>query len=122
MHRTFDLLVNGDAAVLDHYKAAVQRWKEIWQRPQSNSMYALASLLSSEQTWFETNCGGRSLGQEIMVISGFAILYTPQDGSREEKQARMLFDAFQSSSCSVEVKFGAEWVASTYDLIDSTTY
>lgn len=57
-----------------------------------------------------------------MVVAGFAMLYSEESGFKSEKQARLLYDAFQSSMCSVEVKFMAERVAESYDLIDSSTY
>jgi hypothetical protein len=122
MHYTFEFLVKGDSDVLAYYKNAVHRWNEIWQRPQAKDLTSMAHLLSNEQSWFEQNCGGRWVGQEIMIVSGFAMLYSPKIGFEDESQARFLYDAFQSSMCSVEVKFGAERVAESYDLIDSTTY
>jgi hypothetical protein len=69
--------------------------------------------------WFEANCGGRWVGQEVMVVSGLAGLYSSETGfDRNEKRARLLYDAFQSSYCSVEVKSIAEEVARSYDLLD----
>lgn len=56
-----------------------------------------------------------------MVVSGLAGLYTSAAGfDNKLPQARLLFDAFQSSYCSVEVKSIAEEVARSYDLLDAS--
>src|SRR5690348_12272750 len=104
MHYTIELLVNGDPQVGDYYRLAVQRWKEIWARPEAGDLTNMASLLSSEQMWFERHCGTRWVGQEIMVVSGIGMLYTTQAGfGQNAGRARFLYDAFQRSYCSIEV-------------------
>jgi len=80
MHHTVELLINGDRKVNDYYRAAVEHWKEIWARSESKDVYGLADLLTDEQAWFEQHCGGSRVGQEVMVVSGFAMLYTTQAG------------------------------------------
>jgi hypothetical protein len=53
-----------------------------------------------------------------MVVSGLAGLYNTATGfDGNEKRASLLYDAFQSSYCSVEVKSIAEEVARSYDLL-----
>ena len=119
MHHTIELLVNGDLHLGDHYRRAVARWKEIWCRPEAGDIVDLATMLSNEQMWFEHNCGGRWVGQEIMVVSGIGMLYTTQagfDGNAE--RARLLYDAFQRSYCSLEVKGIARDVAKSYSLLE----
>jgi hypothetical protein len=122
MHYTFDMLIHGDEDVLRYYRNAVEKWREIWAHQDSKDTATFAQRLSSEQFWFEQNCGTRWVGQEIMVVSGFAVLYSIETGFRNENKARHLYAAFQASTCSVEVKFTAERVAESYDLIDSTSY
>ena len=111
MHYTYEFLVKGDGAIIQHYQNAVAHWNEIWGRKESQDLKSMAHMLSSQQFWFEQNCGGRWVGQEIMVVTGFAMLYSQEAGFIDEKKARFLYDAFQSSMCSVEVKFITEQVA-----------
>lgn len=64
---------------------------------------------------------GRWVGQEVMVVSGLAGLYTTATGfDGRLDRARLLYDAFQSSYCSIEVKSIAEKVARSYDLLDAS--
>jgi len=119
MHYTVELLVSGDQNVNDYYHAAVGRWKEIWSQPDSKDVVSLATLLSSEQFWFERHCGTRWVGQEIMVVSGIGMLYSTAAGFDDKAdQARLLYDAFQRSYCSIEVKSIARRVAESYGLLE----
>jgi hypothetical protein len=119
MHYTVELLVRGDRNVSEFYRAAVGRWKEIWSRPNVKDVVYLATTLSDEQLWFERNCGGRWIGQEIMVVSGIGLLYSTGAGFEDKAdRARLLYDAFQRSYCSVEVKSIAREVAESYGLLE----
>jgi hypothetical protein len=119
MHYTVEHLVSGDENIVVYYRRAVEHWKEIWQRPEAKELACLASLLSSEQLWFEHNCGTRWVGQEIMVVSGIGMLYTTREGfGRNARKARMLYDAFQQSYCSIEVKGISRDVAVSYNLLE----
>jgi hypothetical protein len=119
MHYTVELLVNGDSNVGEYYRLAVERWKEIWAQPDSGNLARLATRLSNEQMWFEQKCGTRWVGQEIMVVSGFGMLYTTAAGFDQNiERARLLYDAFQQSYCSIEVKGIARDVAASYDLLE----
>jgi hypothetical protein len=121
MHYSIEMVVRGQAEVIDYYRLAAERWREIWGRPEASQLEKLARMLQGEQMWFERNCGGRWIGQEIMVVSGLAGLYSTATGfDRNEKRARLLYDAIQSSFCSVEVKSIAEEVARAYDLLDTS--
>ncbi|CAI8810759.1 hypothetical protein [Priestia megaterium] len=40
---------------------------EIWNDPQSETSEGLSRILSNRQLTFEERCGGRPLGQEVMV-------------------------------------------------------
>src|ERR1700722_7386276 len=118
MQYTIGLLVNGERDVLEYYRLAVDRWKQIWSRPESSDLVSLATMLSNEQMWFEQNCGSRRVGQEIMVLSGFGMLYTAQTGfDGQEEGARLLYDAFQRSFCDLEVKGIARDMAVFYGLL-----
>ncbi|OJW07000.1 MAG: hypothetical protein BGO49_27525 [Planctomycetales bacterium 71-10] len=121
MRYSLELLVRGEESIVVHYRKAASHWREIWSRPESGSLSSLASLLTSEQSWFEKNCGGRWVGQEVMVVSGLVGLYETESGFNGGlPRARLLYDAFQSSYCSVEVKSIAEEVARSYDLLDAS--
>ena len=121
MHYSMEMLIQGKSEVVGFYRTAADRWREIWSRRESRDLPSLAKLLTSEQLWFEHNCGGRWVGQEVMVVSGLAGLYTTEAGFDDKLPlARLLYDAFQSSYCSVEVKSIAEEVARSYDLLDAS--
>jgi hypothetical protein len=121
MHYSLELLVQGKSEVVSFYQAAAEHWREIWSREESNDLASLADLLTSEQRWFERHCGGRWVGQEVMVVSGLAGLYTTESGFDDNlPRARLLYDAFLSSYCSVEVKSMAEKVARSYDLLEAS--
>ncbi len=71
--------------------------------------------------WFETNCGGRYVGQEIMVISGIARFYSTMLGFEANDDldtARKIYRAIQKSYCSMEVKGHADTVAKSYGLLE----
>ncbi|MGO8752056.1 MAG: hypothetical protein ACLQNE_39455 [Thermoguttaceae bacterium] len=121
MHYSVEMLVRGRAEVVEYYRVAAERWGEIWHRPDAHDLARLSKMLSSEQMWFERNCGGRWVGQEVMVVSGLAGLYSTEVGFDDRlEQARLLYDAFQTSFCSVEVKSIAEEVARSYDLLNES--
>jgi hypothetical protein len=121
MHYSVELLVRGDPAIVEYYRTAAHHWQGIWAKEESRNFELLAKLLTAEQDWFERHCGGRWLGQEVMVVSGLAGLYTTAAGFNHNlERARRLYDAIQSSFCSVEVKSIAEEVAKSYDLLDSS--
>jgi hypothetical protein len=121
MHYSLEMLVRGRGEVIGYYEAAASHWREIWSRQESGDLASFAKLLQSEQMWFERNCGGRWIGQEIMVVSGIVGLYTTANGFDSNLgRARLLYDAFLSSYCSIEVKSIAEEVARSYDLLDAS--
>ena len=117
MHYTIERLLNGDTSLVEHYQSAAKRWKEILATPEAREVASLATLLKSHQMWFERNAGGRWPGQEAMVVSGFGMLYSTESGFQGNyKLAQMLAQAFEASSCSMEVKSIARQVARLYDL------
>jgi hypothetical protein len=123
MRHSLDMLVHGRAEVVDYYRAAAARWQEIWGSKQAEKMETLARVLARDQAWFEEHCGGERIGQEVMVVSGFAGLanaetYSGFDDNRE--RARLLFNAFRISACSINVKAIAEEVVRFYGLFDSS--
>jgi hypothetical protein len=119
MQYTVERLVHGDEQLIEYYREAVKRWGEIWSRPESRDLVRLATSLSDEQFWFEQNCGGRWIGQEIMVVSGFGSLYTTAAGfDQNAERARRLYNAFQRGYCSIEIKAIAREVATSYGVLE----
>ena len=109
--------MSGDRNVATYFESAKHRWIELIQ---SNSLVEdLARTLSSEQFWFETNCGGRWAGQEIMVISGIAQFYSLDEGfGGRRHKALDIYNAFMRSQCSLEVKGEADRIAKSYFLFE----
>lgn len=119
MRYTIEELLDNDSQLLNYYAKAKERWLDIIQRPSAEDMDKLASVLTVEQIWFENNCGGREIGQEIMAVVGIAQFYTTQSGfSGNYKKARRVYDAFWRSYCSLEVKSHAKQIAKDYDLLE----
>lgn len=119
MNYTIEHLIDGDENVLIFYKNAKERWDKILSENVDCSSDELAKVLSSEQFWFEQNCGSRWVGQEIMVITGIAQFYTTARGfDYNRDKALLVYEAFMKSYCSIEVKGAAEDVAKNYYLIE----
>lgn len=117
MRQSIAMLLRGQAEVVDYYRRASERWQQIWSRPESDDWEKLADIIQDEEAWFERNCGGRWLGQEIMVVSGIGGLYSLEGGSdTKREQARRLYDAFQISYCSLALKSIADDMARLYRL------
>ena len=116
-HLTIENLLANNSEILTHYQNALRLWDEIWQDINSENVEGLADLLTNRQGRFEQQCHDRWLGQEIMVWSGFSMLYDTNFGFAEnETRARRLKDAFSRSYCSGEVKGSAIRVAESYHL------
>lgn len=117
MHSVINLLMSGNHNVVDYFELAKERWNEL---NQSNySVEDLAKKLSSEQFWFETNCGGRWEGQEVMVISGITQFYSLGEGFGDRKHKALdIYNAFMRSQCSLEVKGEADRIAKSYFLFE----
>jgi hypothetical protein len=123
MHYTVEMLVKGDPQLAEYYRRAVERWKQVWARPEAKDRFELATLLTDEQTWFEENCGSRALGQEIMVVAGFGMLYSISAGfNGNTERAQLLYDAFQMSLCSIEVKYISRKLAESYRLVGEKVF
>ena len=119
MHYTIEMLINGNSEVLTHYVAANNMWSEIFEDPENRSVNGMAHSLGVKQFWFERNCGGRWIGQEIMVVVGISRFYSSARGfDGSANKALLVYDAFMQSSCSLELKGHARRVAASYDLLE----
>lgn len=118
MHSVIESLMNNDPSVVEYFSKAQEKWQEILSDIKTVSVSELAERLSSAQPWFEANCGGRTKGKQIMPWTGFASIYSIQDGydrpNKSMDEAAKLANAFAKSSVSVEVKGAAREAASSY--------
>lgn len=115
MHYTIEKLMHFQEPVQQYFIAAQQKWAKILANIDSISTANLAETLSNHQDWFESNCGGRLLGQEIMAWSAFGYFYSTDSGYGEnEEKVKKLAESFQSSTCSGEVLSHAEDAAKLY--------
>ncbi|ELV8773066.1 hypothetical protein [Vibrio natriegens] len=123
MYFTNEMLINGNGNILGFYKIARQRWEQALHESGLVNSLVLANRLTNEQFWFEHNCGGRALGQEVMVVTGLTMFYNTQTGYGEyTNHAYFIYNAFMQSYCSVEVKNMAQKLAQDYGLIQRGNY
>ena len=117
MHFVIDMLMSGNKNIVTYFGVAKQRWEGLIQA--HSSVEDLARRLSSEQMWFETNCGGRWEGQEVMVISGITQFYSLEEGFGDRRNKALdIYNAFMKSQCSLEVKGEADKIAKSYFLFE----
>ena len=111
-------LLKGNVQVVQYYQIAKQKWDVFFKTHQDQPMSVWATWLTDEQiSFFEHQCGGRSLGQEVMAWSGFGALYSTRVGFEDNLAlAKKLATAFANSSCSVEVKGQAARAAVSFHL------
>jgi hypothetical protein len=116
---TLDALLAGTPDVPWYFKRARQRWEEILGSGQID-VPLLAERLKDEQRFFEQECGGRYLGQEIMAWSALAYLFSAKEDSSPGQlaRARALVEAFTRSSCSWDAKTPMIQAAEFYGLND----
>ncbi len=113
MEHTIEALIKGDPEVVNNYARGAKRWVVILRTNPSG--LPLAERLPIEQAWFEINCGGRRLDQEVMAVTGITHLYTTADAFGDNQEsAQRVSAAIQASTCSVEVKGVADRMAQLY--------
>lgn len=117
MKNTIEALVNGNRDILEFYERAREHWKQILQEVQPLNDSTLAARLRPGQFWFEQNCGGRHLGQEIMVLTGIAQFYSTDDGfTGNRDRAMMVLNALKNCA-SPDVEYHARYIGEIYDLV-----
>jgi hypothetical protein len=115
MHYTIDALLAGQP-VGDWYQAAKKHWQQVLSKIDSTDPSAIAAVASDEQAWFERNCGGRWIGQEIMVVTGIGQYYSTATGFDENlDKAKAMYQGLLDSGCSVEIHGHAEDMAKSYE-------
>ncbi len=101
MRFIIEALLRGDP-VSDWFTAAKQHWTEVLKDVKSAD--EIVDLASCEQSWFENVCGGRDVGQEIMVASGIAMYYTTACGfDADLPKAKAMYIGLSRSTCSSEI-------------------
>lgn len=116
MQHTIEALANGSHDIVEFYQRACEHWKQILQETEPLDDSILAQRLLTEQFWFEQNCGGRYLGQEIMVMTGIAQFYSTADGfAGNGDKAKAVMNAFKKCA-SHEAEHFAKYAAAIYDL------
>ncbi|EJD6402369.1 hypothetical protein M0H77_RS19605 [Providencia rettgeri] len=117
MRYTIERLISADQEIITYYSKALKLWETILEAKPDYKK--LSKSLPSDQLLFEQHCGGRWIGQEIMVITGITQFYKTEDGFGERKESAMLvYKAISSSYCSMEVKSVTEQVAKYYFLTE----
>jgi hypothetical protein len=115
MHYTIEKLLKGDPSVARDFAAANAIWPELFEFMKDANVIDWAQWLTNKQYQFESQCGGRSDGQEVMAWSGFAYLYSTQVGFEDNYMlADKLREAFERSMVSIEVKGAAKRAAASY--------
>ncbi|MBX9618849.1 MAG: hypothetical protein K2X10_06850 [Hyphomicrobiales bacterium] len=107
--------------VSDYYRAAFSKWRELLKAFEKSSLVDFATAISDAQLdYFEKQCGGRSMGQEIMAWTGIAYYYDAEEAGFGDDldKARKIYDAMQLSHISIEAKINAEKAAISYDLFE----
>ena len=114
MHYTIEALVTGkDAATW--YHDAVLHWQKVLSGIDTTDAKVIAGLAGSEQMWFEKNCGGRYIGQEVMVVSGIGQYCCTSDGFDDRlEQAKAMYNGLRISMCSGEIHHHADEMAKSY--------
>ena len=104
----------------EFYKAAFVKWRDLLKNLDKTTLSDLATAISEAQfDYFERQCGGRAMGQEIMAWTGIAYFHTSEDGFGDDiEQARKLYDAMQLSHISLDAKVHAEKAAISFDLFE----
>ena len=120
MHYTIEKLIAGDPQIVSHFEEANKKWDKIFSTydpNESNNIDKISEEVFVHQGQFERDCGGRTLGQEILVISGLGRFYSSQSGFEGNEDAvNNVYKAILQSQCSIEVHGYAENFAKAYDL------
>ena len=112
-------LVRGIDKIALYFHNAREKWVEVSTEIGLDDVPSLAKWCTVNQNWFEQNCGGEWLGQEVMVTSGIVGLYNPHGQWNEESRrtASIVYRAIIHSQCSREVKHKAQSIAEIYRLV-----
>lgn len=118
MLHTIEALIKGNSDILEFYERASEHWGDILRETQPLHAATLGGRLLTGQIWFEQNCGGKYLGQEIMVLTGIAQFYSTIDHFGEDREkALIVLKAFEECG-SIEAEHVAKLAAGIYGPCD----
>lgn len=130
MFFTLNELIEGNNEITTWYQNALSLWEEIlkpFDLKNPSQFSPISKILLEKQGKFEHECGGRTIGKEIMAISAIIQYYKINTGFEDEWdqpnafrkiKAKTIYNAIQFSGCSLEVKSNAKRIAKTYGLIE----
>lgn len=121
VHYSLDALIHNEHRdeLIQFYSNATDIWNRLRLNPQYQDIDWLSNELRFKQREFEQKCGGKTLGQEIMVAVGIVQFYRVQDGfGTRIKSALHVYNAIKNSSCSLEVKGHNKRIAESYGLLE----
>ena len=116
MRMTIQALLN-DSEIQQYYHAAIAHWNEVLSDVDRSNPTEISRIASNQQHWFETNCGGRYLGQEIMVVAGIGGYFSAAVGfDANLTNAKAMYQGFMNADgCSGEIRGHAEDMAKVFD-------
>lgn len=115
MRQTIEALLTGQP-VAQWYQAANERWESVLSELDPTNAEAIAKAATSEQMWFEHNCGERWLGQEIMVVAAIGRYFTESTGFDDNvDRAKVMYQGLLDSECSIEIHAYAREMAKIYE-------
>jgi hypothetical protein len=116
---TYLHLIEGDREMPSYYQAAKKLWDELFTQVDPLDTEALTRVLNTWQLRFEAACGGRWIGQEIMVVVGIGQFYDRYSGFEENLEKGIsVTTALLRSQCSIEVHAETKKVATIFGLRD----
>ncbi|RMG78805.1 MAG: hypothetical protein D6712_20710 [Chloroflexi bacterium] len=108
----------GNTPVIECYQQALAHWREVLAELDPCDAEAIARAAFVHQGWFERHCGGRHMGQEVMVWAGIGQYFREEDGFGERlAQAQAMYHGLLESYCSLEVRAYAEDVAKLFPIL-----
>lgn len=114
MHYTLQALLQGEP-VAEWYQAAKEHWEQALSKIDATDPKAVARVAGDEQFWFENNCGGRFIGQEVMVVAAIAHYHSSEDGFGDRMdKAEAMYRGLIISGCSSEIRWHAEGMLGIY--------
>jgi len=112
-------LKKGNHGIADMFVELEKKWEDVLHGIRDLNEDDIAERLSHSQFEVERICNSRSLGKAIMPWSAFAHLYSCRVGYEDNgPSALKLANAFEKSTCSLEVKSGARDAAKVYYVAD----
>ena len=102
-------LIKQNENIIQYYKNGLILWNEIKNSPEFENIESLIKKLEEMQSRFESECGGKYLGREIMAFVGIGQFSNELIGfDIDYEDAIKVKNAIEQSYCSIEVKWYIE--------------